>query len=64
MKKKLDIFYPNGAIYAAHTDWVKENKTFYEKKPYVYFMDPISSIDIDYKYQFVIAEALIKNYLK
>ena len=63
-KKNLDTFYPNGAIYAAHTDWIKENNTFYDKNSYVYFMDQSSSIDIDYRYQFVIAEALIKNYFK
>ena len=63
-KKKLDIFYPNGAIYATHTDWIKKNTTFYNEKSYVYYMDQSSSIDIDYKYQFVMAEALIKNYFK
>lgn len=63
-KKKLDTFYPNGAIYAAHTNWVKKNTTFYSKESYVYYMDQSSSIDIDYKYQFVMAEALIKNYFK
>lgn len=63
-KKQIDIFYPNGAIYAAHTDWIKQKKSFYHSKSNVYFMEPSSSIDIDYKYQFIMAEALIKNHFK
>ena len=63
-KKKLDTFYPNGAIYAAHTNWIKKNTTFTLKNLMFIIWIKVESIDIDYKYQFVMAEALIKNYFK
>ena len=56
-KKKIDIFYPNGAIYAAHSKWIKKNKSFYKKETHAYKMDQSYSIDIDLEYQFIMAEA-------
>ena len=57
-KNKYDVFYPNGAIYAAHTNWIKKNDSFYKKEAHTYLMPEERSIDIDYEYQFLIAEAL------
>ena len=31
-KNKYDVFYPNGAIYAAHTNWIEQNDSFYKKE--------------------------------
>ncbi len=56
-KKKIDIFYPNGAIYAAHSRWINKNNTFYKKEIHAYEMDQSHSIDIDLEYQFIMAEA-------
>ena len=57
VKKKIDIFYPNGAIYAAHSRWINKNNTFYKKEIHAYEMDQSHSIDIDLEYQFIMAEA-------
>ena len=59
--KKLDVFYPNGAIYGANTSWINKNISFYSDKTFLYFMSEKDSIDIDYEYQFVMAEALFKK---
>ena len=59
--KKLDVFYPNGAIYAANTRWINKNLSFYSNQTFLYFMSEKDSIDIDYEHQFVTAEALFKK---
>ena len=59
--KKLDVYYPNGAIYGANTSWINKNISFYTDKTFLYFMSEKDSIDIDYEHQFVMAEALFKK---
>ena len=51
------------AIFAAKSEWLKINSSFYDKKPFLYIMPEERSIDIDYEYQFIMAEALIKKRL-
>ena len=60
-KKEYNLFYPNGAIYSAHSSWIKKNESFYSKDAYTYIMPAERSIDIDYDYQFTMAEVLFKN---
>ena len=36
-KKKSPVYFPNGAIYAAHSEWLKKNATFHSNKTYMYF---------------------------
>ena len=61
--QKYNLYYPNGAIFAAHSEWLKINSSFYDKKTFLYIMPEERSIDIDYEYQFIMAEALIKRRL-
>ena len=62
INNKLEkLYYPNGAIYAAHTSWIKKNNTFYTKKTYTYLMPQERSIDIDYEFQFITSETLFKK---
>ena len=58
--KKREIYFPNGAIYAADTNWININDTFYSKDAYIYRMKEEDSIDIDLRHHFVMAEALFK----
>ncbi len=60
-KNKIDIFYPNGAIYAAHSKWINKNNSFYKKEIHAYEMDQSHSIDIDLEYQFIMAEAYFRK---
>ena len=59
--KSQSVYYPNGAIYAAHSSWLERNPTFYSKNTYTYLMPEERSIDIDYEYQFDISEMLFKK---
>lgn len=53
----------NGAIYLSSVPFYIEHHTFYGKKTFPYFMDPIHSIDIDDKDQFYLAELLLQDQL-
>ena len=59
--KKLKVYYPNGAVFGSTIKWLMKNETFYNKNVRTYEMPVERSIDIDYKYQFNIAEKLFKN---
>lgn len=53
----------NGAIYICKTDKLLENKGFFLKDTiFAYIMDRESSVDIDEKLDFVIAELLLNKY--
>ena len=60
--KSKKIFAPNGAIYAATRDWISKNKTFYSKSVFTFNMPAKRSIDIDYDYQFFMAETIFKKF--
>lgn len=49
----------NGAIYISKISSFKEHHSFYLDKSYSYIMDKMSSIDIDDKYDFIIAETIM-----
>lgn len=54
-------FHPNGAIYMATVPAFMENGSFFSKKMLTYKMSAIHSFDIDFPYQFQIAEIIAKN---
>ncbi|HTF03199.1 MAG TPA: acylneuraminate cytidylyltransferase family protein [Bacteroidia bacterium] len=54
-------FHPNGAMYMATVDAFLRQGTFFNKEMLTYRMSAIRSFDIDYPYQFAMAEILAKN---
>lgn len=53
----------NGAIYIIKKECFLNEKTFFSKeKSFAFIMDSISSIDIDTKLDFIIAETIMTNY--
>jgi len=55
------LFIPNGAIYCSKIEFYNKNQSFYGNHTIPYIMDDISSIDIDTKEDFLIAELLVNN---
>jgi CMP-N,N'-diacetyllegionaminic acid synthase len=51
----------NGAIFCAKLGKLREIKNWYSDKTFFYLMPEERSVDIDYDYQFDIAETLLKN---
>ena len=60
-KKNYDLYAPNGAIFAANTNWIKKINTFYSSDVVTFNMDEMHSIDIDTKYHFETAEFIFKK---
>lgn len=54
-------YHPNGAIYLATVEAFLRAGTFFQPEMLVYEMDAVRSFDIDYPYQFTIAEVLAKQ---
>ena len=54
-------YHPNGAMYMATVEAFLEKGTFFNEEMLTYRMSAIRSFDIDYPYQFAIAEILCKN---
>lgn len=54
-------YHPNGAMYMATVEAFLEKGTFFSEEMLAYRMSAIRSFDIDYPYQFAIAEILAKN---
>lgn len=54
-------FHPNGAMYIATVEAFIKNGTFFNEQMLTYQMDSISSFDIDYPWQFQVAEVLAKT---
>lgn len=54
-------YHPNGAMYMATVEAFLEKGTFFNEEMLAYRMSAIRSFDIDYPYQFAIAEILAKN---
>jgi pseudaminic acid cytidylyltransferase len=54
-------YHPNGAMYMATVKAFQEKGTFFNEEMLAYRMSAIRSFDIDYPYQFAIAEILSKN---
>ena len=60
-KETNDIFVPNGAVFAANYNWIMAHNSFYDVSVKTFEMPLERSIDIDYQYQFTMAESLIRN---
>ena len=61
-KQELPVFYRlNGAIYLTYCNYIKKQKSFFEKNTYVYIMLNERSIDVDTYLYFKIAEILVKK---
>ena len=56
------IYTLNGAIYILECEWFMTNKILIDENTIGYEMDQESSIDIDYPYQFHIADLLLKEH--
>jgi len=54
-------YHPNGAIYLASIKAFKRRGTFFNEKMLYYEMPQLRSFDIDYPYQFQIAEIIAKQ---
>ncbi len=58
----METFYlPNGSIYIATTDRYMEDKTFFDSPMLHYVMPPERSFDIDYEYQFQVADFMMRQ---
>ena len=61
-RQKLDKYYRvNGAIYFAYVQEFLKDDFLYRKGSFAYIMDQERSIDIDTKFDFVMAEALLQS---
>lgn len=54
-------YHPNGAIYIASIDSFLRKSSFFDNEMLTYVMPSIRSFDIDYPYQFEIAEVLARK---
>ncbi len=62
-QNKEKRYHPNGAIYMASMKGFLEKKTFFNRQMMHHIMPAIRSYDIDYPYQFEIAEIIAKKIL-
>ncbi len=61
-RQELPVFYRlNGAIYFAHTDYLKSQREFISDETYAYIMPRERSVDIDSKLDFEFAEFLLQQ---
>lgn len=56
-----ELFSPNGSIYVATVEEFLKTKTFFGRPMLAYTMPPERSFDIDYPYQFQIAECMMQE---
>ena len=56
-----DVYAPNGVFFGAEYSWILKNNSFYNNTVTTYDIPMERAIDIDYDYQFRMAEALAKN---
>lgn len=59
-KNSKKVYAPNGAFFGATYEWIKNKRTFYSNTVTTFAMPPERSIDIDFEYQFIAAEAIFK----
>jgi len=58
-RQEFDKFYRiNGAIYLAHIDYIKKQKSFFGNETFAYIMPQEKSVDIDSEMDFKLAEVL------
>jgi CMP-N,N'-diacetyllegionaminic acid synthase len=56
-----EVFVPNGAVYVARTDWFRRTKNFASPETRAYIMPAERSVDIDYRIDLVVADALLTS---
>lgn len=56
-----DVYAPNGVFFGAEHSWILKNNSFYNNTVTTYDIPMERAIDIDFDYQFRMAEALAKN---
>lgn len=56
-------YHPNGAIYLATVEGFKRQGTFFHPEMLAYEMPALRSFDIDYPYQFQLAEIIAQKFL-
>ena len=56
-----ELFYPNGAIYIANTNWFLNTGTMNAPELDYYFMPPHLSIDVDSDLDFKMAEMIMSE---
>ncbi len=57
------LLHPNGSIYLGNVKQFLERSTFFQERMLAYVMPPERSFDIDYPYQFQIAEGMMAQLL-
>lgn len=55
-----DLYFPNGSIYVSTVEAFLKSKTFFGRPMLSYVMPPERSFDIDFPYQFQIAEYMMR----
>jgi CMP-N-acetylneuraminic acid synthetase len=60
-QEQKNYYHPNGAIYMARVDKFLASHTFFADPMMAYVMPPERSFDIDYPYQFEIAECMMEK---
>jgi N-acylneuraminate cytidylyltransferase len=63
-KRRQDLpqtYLPNGAIYIASHEVLKQYRSFYTPKTKPYYMSPENSLDIDTEIDFLVADSIIKH---
>ncbi|UFT98888.1 acylneuraminate cytidylyltransferase family protein [Radiobacillus kanasensis] len=55
------LYQLNGAIYISTRDMIMKDNKIYDKEVYSYFMDKLTSVDIDDELDFLFADALMKK---
>lgn len=54
-------YIPNGAIYILDTKLLRSKRTYYDDNTFAYIMSAEESVDIDYEFEFEMAEYLMKR---
>lgn len=61
-RQELKLFYRvNGAIFLAYSDYLKKNRSFFNKQTFGYLMPKERSLDIDTEIDFKVAQLLIRK---
>ena len=59
-QNKTPLFHPNGGIYLAWVKKILKYKSFFKNKFQIYIMDDMKSVDIDNKFDFLLAKQIYK----
>ena len=56
-----ELFIPNGAVYVARVDWLRQTRKFFSDETLAFAMSAELSIDIDTPLDFIVAEAILAS---